>query len=139
MKIAIIGGSVGGLLAGIAFKKNGHDVQIYERSALEMQGRGARVLQTEHPFVQAIVDMEVPQMYKGRIVIIGDAASVVRPHTASGTAKAYEDAVTLAYSISQFEHIGDALRYWDNHQMAYAAELIDYGKRLGQGSGLGTY
>lgn len=96
-----------------------------------------RVLQTTHPFVQVIVDMKVPKMYKDRVVILGDAASVVRPHTASGTAKAYEDAVALASALVRQKDLEDALRTWNAGQMSYAADLIAYGRRLAKGSGLG--
>lgn len=96
-----------------------------------------RVLQTANPFVQSIVDMKVPKMYQGSVVILGDAASVVRPHTASGTAKAYEDAVGLAAALSGNETLGNALKSWDVIQRAYADELIAYGKKLARGSGLG--
>lgn len=41
MKVAIIGGSIGGLVTGIALKKNGYEIDIYERSRSAMQDRGA--------------------------------------------------------------------------------------------------
>lgn len=98
-----------------------------------------RVLQTVNPFVQVIVDMNVPQMYRGRIVILGDSASVVRPHTASGTAKAFENAIGLATALASHPHLEEALKYWNDAEMLYAARLIDYGKRLAGSSGLGQY
>jgi len=42
---------------------------------------------TQEPFVQAILDLGVPQMTFGRVALIGDAAFIPR-HTAAGTAKA---------------------------------------------------
>jgi len=41
LKIAIIGGSLGGLLTGIALREKGHKVDIYERSAGILEDRGA--------------------------------------------------------------------------------------------------
>ncbi|MEM9991972.1 MAG: monooxygenase, partial [Bacteroidota bacterium] len=41
MKIIIIGGSIGGLSAGIALNCKGFDVEIYERSTSRMHDRGA--------------------------------------------------------------------------------------------------
>lgn len=96
-----------------------------------------RVLQTTDPFVQGIIDMQVPEMYKGQIVILGDAASLVRPHTASGTAKAYQDGVTLAAQLSRHSVIENALREWNSLEMQNANSLIAYGQRLAKGSGLG--
>ncbi|MBB6487823.1 FAD binding domain-containing protein [Rhizobium lusitanum] len=41
LKIRIIGGSLGGLFAGILLQRDGHDVKIYERSSSGLAGRGA--------------------------------------------------------------------------------------------------
>jgi len=46
------------------------------------------VTATEHPFIQAIMDVESPTMAIGRVCLLGDAAFAVRPHAAAGTAKA---------------------------------------------------
>lgn len=98
-----------------------------------------RVHQTENPFVQVIVDLAVPKMYSGRIALLGDAAFVVRPHTASGTAKAYRDAIALADCL--YYHQGDidkALPHWNDQQIREAAHLVQYGKQLALRSGLGV-
>ncbi len=42
-KVTIIGGSIGGLLAGNVFHRMGWDVQIYERVADNLEGRGAGI------------------------------------------------------------------------------------------------
>jgi 2-polyprenyl-6-methoxyphenol hydroxylase-like FAD-dependent oxidoreductase len=41
LRIAIVGGSLAGLFAGIMLQEAGHDVQIYERSKSGLAGRGA--------------------------------------------------------------------------------------------------
>lgn len=41
LRIAIVGGSLGGLFAGIMLQQAGHDVRIYERSKNGLAGRGA--------------------------------------------------------------------------------------------------
>src|SRR6202166_3747048 len=56
------------------------------------------VAATPEPFVQTIVDVVVPNTLFGRIVLTGDAAFVVRPHTAGATAKAAYDALLLGKS-----------------------------------------
>lgn len=50
----------------------------------------AAVAAERQPFVQAIFDYEAPRMAHGRLALLGDAAFVVRPHTAMGVAKARE-------------------------------------------------
>jgi 2-polyprenyl-6-methoxyphenol hydroxylase-like FAD-dependent oxidoreductase len=54
---------------------------------------------TKQMFVQAIFDLAVPRMVFDRVVLLGDAACVVRPHTASGTSKAAGDALALAHAL----------------------------------------
>jgi 2-polyprenyl-6-methoxyphenol hydroxylase-like FAD-dependent oxidoreductase len=41
MRIRIVGGSLGGLFAGILLHNQGFDVRIYERSGADLKGRGA--------------------------------------------------------------------------------------------------
>ena len=96
-----------------------------------------RVLQTTQPFVQVILDLAVPKMYKGNIVVLGDAASLVRPHTASGTAKAYRDAITLAMSLQDNHELQPALLNWNKYEVQHARALDAHGKRLAANSGLG--
>lgn len=97
-----------------------------------------RVLQTRQPFVQVILDMAVAQMYKGNVVVLGDAASLVRPHTASGTAKAYRDAITLAMNLEEHLDTQAALRFWSEQQLRHAKALTIHGQQLAARSGLGN-
>src|SRR5271169_5702084 len=56
------------------------------------------VAATPDAFVQTIVDVIVPQTVFGRVMLLGDAAFVVRPHTAGATAKAAYDSRVLGRS-----------------------------------------
>jgi 2-polyprenyl-6-methoxyphenol hydroxylase-like FAD-dependent oxidoreductase len=51
----------------------------------------AAVAAEQRPFPQAIFDYEAPRTTNGRLALLGDAAFVVRPHTAMGVAKAAGD------------------------------------------------
>jgi 2-polyprenyl-6-methoxyphenol hydroxylase-like FAD-dependent oxidoreductase len=51
---------------------------------------------TTQPFAQAIRDLASDHMVVGRVVIIGDAAAIPRPHTAASTSKAAANALALA-------------------------------------------
>ena len=44
LQIAIAGGSIGGLCAGLALHGSGFDVQVYERHAGPMEARGAGIV-----------------------------------------------------------------------------------------------
>ena len=54
------------------------------------------VAATPEPFLQTIVDIGVSRTVFGRACLLGDAAFVVRPHTAAAAAKAAGDAMSLA-------------------------------------------
>lgn len=112
---------------------------LREKAVAELPEISARmVLKTVTPFVQVVVDLAVPQMVFGRACIIGDAAFVVRPHTASGTSKAYNDAISLATSLSYHtDAIESAVQHWQYEQIRSARQIVAYGKMLAMRSGLG--
>jgi 2,6-dihydroxypyridine 3-monooxygenase len=61
-----------------------------------------------------VFDIEVPRMAFGRVCLIGDAASALRPHIAAGTAKAAEAAWMLADAIVACDHdVVAALESWE--------------------------
>ena len=62
------------------------------------------VATTADPFVQTIVDVIVPQTVFGRVMLLGDAAFVVRPHTAGATAKADDNAAGVLASVEFAAH-----------------------------------
>lgn len=84
------------------------------------------------PFLQAIVDYVPPRMTRGRVALVGDAAAVVRPHTAMGAAKAAGDAMTLAALLRDHDVAG-ALAEYDAARLPVARAIADYGRRLGAG------
>jgi 2,6-dihydroxypyridine 3-monooxygenase len=80
---------------------------------------GALVRATPEPFVQVIVDLEVPAMVRGRVCLVGDAAFALRPHIAAGTAKAAADARALARAIEAADGaVPAALAAWEPGQLA---------------------
>jgi len=95
----------------------------------------AVVTATEHPFIQAVMDVESPAMAVGCVCILGDAAFVARPHAAAGTAKAAENAWTLAEAIrSGAGDLPDALQRWSTHQTALGSSLVARSRHMGEGS-----
>ncbi len=83
-----------------------------------------------NPFVQAIFDMDSLTMVAGRLVLLGDAAFVVRPHTAMGVAKAAGDAMALAEAISAAS-LEEGLAAYDSARRWTGKMIGDYGRRLG--------
>lgn len=90
---------------------------------------------TDDPFMQPIVDLRSPKMVFGRAVLLGDAASVPRPHTAGSTAKAAANAHALALALSSTWQSGamidSALARWENQQLQRGRLMTDLGISLG--------
>jgi 2,6-dihydroxypyridine 3-monooxygenase len=93
------------------------------------------VLAVEDLFVQVVLDLDVPQMAFGRACLLGDAAFVVRPHAAAGTAKAAEDAWTLrdALAVHPDDPIA-ALAAWEPGQLALGRSLQARTRAIGRRS-----
>jgi 2-polyprenyl-6-methoxyphenol hydroxylase-like FAD-dependent oxidoreductase len=90
------------------------------------------ICQTEEPFLQAVFDMQVPEYLNQRVCFIGDAASVLRPHTASGVFKALSDSLSLAAALKQGKQLTDALAIWDQAQQAIARQQVALAKNMGE-------
>jgi 2-polyprenyl-6-methoxyphenol hydroxylase-like FAD-dependent oxidoreductase len=113
--------------------------EVYNSASLELPERFSTIVRrTEFPFAQAIVDLSVPKMFDGRIVLIGDAAFVVRPHTAAGTAKASRDAIALADSLQYHKEIQTALELWEVIRKREIQQLAQHGKELALKNGFGS-
>lgn len=91
---------------------------------------------TRAPFVQAILDGRVSRMRKDRMLLAGDAAFVVRPHTAAGAEKAAADAITLFGALGQLPSLDAALEAWEENRLAEGTALYRHGVGLGQRLGL---
>lgn len=86
------------------------------------------------PFLQVICDVEVPRMAFGRVCLVGDAAFVVRPHAAAGTAKAAADAWSLAGALKRHGDVVAALADWEPRQLALGKQLLERTRRIGRRS-----
>lgn len=107
---------------------------LQRRAAEELHPMFARLVEaTPDPFLQTIVDLGVPRTVFDRNVLIGDAAFVVRPHTAGGAAKAARDAMAIATALRDDRvDIDVALASFQQQQLIYGRELLQYGIELGQ-------
>jgi 2-polyprenyl-6-methoxyphenol hydroxylase-like FAD-dependent oxidoreductase len=93
------------------------------------------VAATTEPFVQAILDLAIPQMVFGRVALVGDAAFIPRPHTAASTSKAAANALALADALIKHHHdVSKALEAWEPTQLAYGLQLLKHGQILGSRS-----
>jgi 2-polyprenyl-6-methoxyphenol hydroxylase-like FAD-dependent oxidoreductase len=103
-----------------------HDIA----SALPCWHRDA-IFATEEPYAQALYDLSLESYVRGRVCLIGDAATVARPHTGSGATKAIQDAVALGRALGAHPSVEVALRTFDDERRAVGNSLVQLGKQLG--------
>ncbi|MEM9904023.1 MAG: FAD binding domain-containing protein [Cyanobacteria bacterium P01_D01_bin.44] len=93
------------------------------------------VAATKDPFVQAILDLSVPQMAFDRVALMGDAAFIPRPHTAASVSKGAANAIALADAlVAQSHDVVKALDTWEMNQIRLGMHLWKLGKDLGERS-----
>jgi 2,6-dihydroxypyridine 3-monooxygenase len=92
------------------------------------------VARSAEPFIQVIVDLEVPRMAFGRTCLIGDAAFALRPHIGVGTAKAADDAWQLGKSLlgATAIYVPDRLKAWETQQLSVAQRAMQRTRAAGQ-------
>jgi 2-polyprenyl-6-methoxyphenol hydroxylase-like FAD-dependent oxidoreductase len=70
--------------------------------------------------------------YRGRIVLIGDAAHATSPHVGQGAAMAIEDAIVLAEEVSADQSLGDALPGFDTRRYERCKFIYDVSHQIGR-------
>lgn len=106
------------------------DTLVAEAQARLPPPFAAAVAAEAQPFVQPIYDYESPRMVNGRVVLLGDAAFIARPHTAMGVAKAAGDAMALAAMLERHP-LDEALAAYEQARLPQGRAMVDYGRRLG--------
>jgi len=88
---------------------------------------------TDQPFAQAIRDLASEHMVDGRVAILGDAASIPRPHTAASSSKAASNALALADVLrARPDDVEGALKRWEPAQIALGRDLMRQGVSAGE-------
>lgn len=92
------------------------------------------VCDAQLPFIQAIFDLQVPAYVKNKVCFIGDAATVLRPHTVSGLAKALMDGISLAqvFANADQDNLDQRLAIWNQTQIAEATQQVKLAKNMGR-------
>jgi 2-polyprenyl-6-methoxyphenol hydroxylase-like FAD-dependent oxidoreductase len=92
------------------------------------------VERTSQPLLQAVTDLEVPQLVFGRAALMGDASFIARPHVAAGITKAAYDAISLADALADESDIDRALQRYERERREFGAALVAYSRSLGAAS-----
>ena len=82
------------------------------------------------PILQPIYDLAAPQMAFGRVVLIGDAAFLIRPHVGAGVSKAADDATALARALDG-QPIEPALARFAAERYRAGLRTVEQARHLG--------
>ena len=92
----------------------------------------ATIVERSQPFFQAIFDLESPRVVHGRVVLLGDAAFVARPHIGMGVTKASLDARCLARSIELAgDELDTALARYDRMRCEFGRWCVQRSRSIG--------
>jgi 2-polyprenyl-6-methoxyphenol hydroxylase-like FAD-dependent oxidoreductase len=89
------------------------------------------VEKTQKPLFQPIYDLEATQLTFGRLVLLGDAAFVARPHCGMGVTKAAGDAIQLVRSLEGNSDIHEALADYERHRLLFGSAIVEHARHLG--------
>jgi 2-polyprenyl-6-methoxyphenol hydroxylase-like FAD-dependent oxidoreductase len=106
--------------------------ELKERAEILAPQMSALVRALTQPLLQPIFDLETPRLVFGRVVLLGDAAFVARPHVGTGVTKAALDAATLADVLhASCADIDAALARYERERLHYGRRLVARGRSLG--------
>lgn len=88
----------------------------------------------ETPSIQGIFDYQAPSMVGKSTLLVGDAAFIVRPHTAMGASKAAGDVMALQAALASSNELSRALLRFERDRIEVGREIAAYGRRLGETS-----
>ena len=112
-----------------------HVRELHSAADIELPAPLTELVQrTAEPFIQVIVDLEVPRIAFGRTCLIGDAAFALRPHIGAGTAKAADDAWQLGRALlnTTGRQIPVRLKGWEAQQLPTARRAMQRARAAGR-------
>jgi 2,6-dihydroxypyridine 3-monooxygenase len=130
-RAVVVGGSLGGLTAALVLRDQGWDVDVLERSAVPLQGRGAGIV--AHPTTvrylvervgKAIGDIGVPA---SRLRYLGDDGSIVHEQPWAHQLVSYFElyqGLLDAFGTEHY-HLSTQLAHLDNRANEVALSLTD--------------
>ena len=83
------------------------------------------------PFVSPVYDILTDRFNKDRVVLVGDAAAVARPHVGMGVTKALIDCMALHTKLEKKPSIEEALADYSSQQHKFADQIVNASRQLG--------
>lgn len=130
-KIAVVGGSIGGLCAGIALRGIGCDVEIYERAQGPMTSRGAGIV-VRHPLLRLLRDGGAPELpmttCRYRNTLLPDGGDGLRTEAALrfSSWSAIHETLRAAFPEAHYQH-GCTLTGFDQTASGVLARFAEQG------------
>jgi len=73
-----------------------------------------------------------PPWYRGRVVLIGDAAHATSPHCGQGAAQAIEDGIVLSEELVRHASLDDALAAWMERRYERCRMIVEGSETIGR-------
>ncbi|MCX4091386.1 FAD-dependent monooxygenase [Nocardia sp. alder85J] len=100
----------------------------------EMVDRTRRDTTVIHP----VLDIRTSRYTAPRLALLGDAATMTRPHTGSGAVKAVQDALALGRLRREHGDWATVLAEYDAVRRPAGTALVDLGRRIGEAQVIST-
>ena len=114
--------------------------KVSQRHVADMRAAATRLLapqfaeiieKTAQPFLQPIYDVSSERIAFGRVVLMGDASFVARPHVGMGVTKAAQDATALAGCIARDGASPAAAAAYEQLRLQPGQAVVQRGRELG--------
>ncbi|MEV6535082.1 monooxygenase [Streptomyces sp. NPDC051639] len=116
--------------------------QVARQAEVSLPPPFAELVHLSDVFMQPVFDLAPGRMVADHAALIGDAAGTVRPHTASGTSKAFGDAAGLAAALRGWTPTrplpASELEHWELRRLDRFLTLSEAGFDLAVRSTLGA-
>jgi 2-polyprenyl-6-methoxyphenol hydroxylase-like FAD-dependent oxidoreductase len=117
-------------------------MEVADLATDSLPSQFAEMVQLSNIFMQPVFDLPPYHMVADHAALIGDAAGTVRPHTASGTSKAFGDAAGLAEALNGWTSAEAlpirSLKDWEMKRFVHLATLSQMGIGMAARSSLGV-
>ncbi|MHC5257945.1 FAD-dependent monooxygenase [Streptomyces sp. UC4497] len=110
-----------------------HLAYVAEELLPAFWGDVVRATTHDELFLQPLYDFTAPRYAVDSALLMGDAATVARPHTGAGAVKALQDATALQSALASASTWSEALSAYDADRAPTGRVMVDLGRRLGRG------
>jgi 2-polyprenyl-6-methoxyphenol hydroxylase-like FAD-dependent oxidoreductase len=106
---------------------------LHQLAEQQLPSQSAAIIRhCKAPFLQTISDVQAAQLFRQRLALVGDAAAVLRPHTAGGAVKAIQNSLSLGEALQATVSVDSALASWEQQQLPALQAQARLSKTLGK-------